>query len=274
MFKEKEEDEVLLQKVTTLPAYSGCEIMPLAMRLGCSITVSINSLSPGQYFIVTASTPHWHRHNLLFVYMFTYSAKVEVQWCIIAVRVCVCVCACHAHVHTLKDMRRSGMFWTFYFHSTSSLARTTGASLGSWLRSNVSCVPRVPSPVRSSRTDPQRCMAPETQFRVIICPLSPYKTQQGQGCVQVQRARESSRPGQLWRHWNVDAGPVAHQLCDLEGVTGHSGSSLLKDGNDSTLHRAVSEMTDYLECSAERLACRICVINIPDISDLSKALCL
>ena len=68
IFKKK--DKVLLQEITTLLAYSGCEIMFLAMRLGCSISVSINFLSPGQYFIVTASTLHWHRHNLLCVYMF------------------------------------------------------------------------------------------------------------------------------------------------------------------------------------------------------------
>lgn len=45
MFKKK--DKVLLQEITTPLAYSGCEIMLLAMRLGCSITVSINFLSPG-----------------------------------------------------------------------------------------------------------------------------------------------------------------------------------------------------------------------------------
>lgn len=45
MFKKK--DKALLQEITTLLAYSGCEIMLLAMRLGCSISVSINFLSPG-----------------------------------------------------------------------------------------------------------------------------------------------------------------------------------------------------------------------------------
>lgn len=70
MSKKKEKDKVSFQEVTTLPAYSGHEIMLLAMTLGCSITVSVHFLPPGQYFIVTASTPHWLRHNLLFVYMF------------------------------------------------------------------------------------------------------------------------------------------------------------------------------------------------------------
>lgn len=70
MFKKKEKDKVALPEITALPASWGREIMPLATTLRCSGTDSGSFLSPGPYFTVTASTPHWHRHNLLLVSMF------------------------------------------------------------------------------------------------------------------------------------------------------------------------------------------------------------
>lgn len=66
---------------------------------------------------------HWHRHNLLCVYMFPHSAKVGAQWYIITVcaSVCarVCVCTLAPNIDRLLKGLPGPVGGLSTFHSTS-----------------------------------------------------------------------------------------------------------------------------------------------------------